>query len=329
MADRSQIPAADVLTRRGLPYRLLSRIDWRQYVIYIVFAVLFVYFALTLHSYGFLSTNNLLNIVRQTATISVMATAMTFVIGAAEIDLSVGSVAGLSSCLTAIAIEHYGVAVGIIVGLGTGVLVGLLNGSLVTFVKIPSFLVTLGMLGIAEGTASWITNETAVPILSNGYDNFFGAGNFGPFPSLLIWTLLFAGTGAFVLRKTSYGRKVLATGGNRIAAEFSGIDTRRIKFLVLFTSSVVAAFAGMLYAGRLSSGRFDWGTGDELSAIAAVILGGTSLFGGNGSVIGALFGSLMIGLINNGLVLGGLGAPQQEVVQGAIIVFAVALSRRK
>jgi ribose transport system permease protein len=329
MTDRPQSPSVGTLGRGGLAIRILSRFDWRQYVIYIVFTVLFVYFAVTLHQYGFLSTNNLLNIVRQTATISVMATAMTFVIGAAEIDLSVGSVAGLSSCLTALAIQSYGVGVGVIVGLGTGVLVGTLNGGLVTFLRIPSFLVTLGMLGIAEGIASWITNETAVPILSNGYDNFFGAGNFGPFPSLLVWTLLFVGTGAFVLRKTGYGRKVLATGGNRIAAEFSGINTRRIKFLVLLMSSIAAAFAGMLYAGRLSSGRFDWGTGDELSAIAAVILGGTSLFGGNGSVIGALFGSLMIGLINNGLILGGLGAPQQEVVQGVIIVFAVALSRRK
>lgn len=322
-------PRATDSTTQSLPSQLLSRFDWRQYVIYVVFAAIFIFFAATLHSDGFLTHNNLLNIVQQTATISVMAVAMTFVIGAAEIDLSVGALAGLSSCITALAIEHWGVAPGILSGIGIGALVGTLNGSLVTLLRIPSFLVTLGMLGITQGVAMWVTAEAAVPILDNGYNNFFGSGSVGPIPSLVIWTAVFVVIGAFVLRKTSFGRKTLATGGNRIAADYSGINTARIKFTVLFASSVVAAIAGMLYAGRLSSGRFDWGTGDELSVIAAVILGGTSLFGGNGSVIGAFFGSVMIGMINNGLILGGYGVDQQEIIRGVVIVFAVALGRRK
>ena len=313
----------------SVPSRLLSRFDWRQYVIYIVFGVLFVVFAAMFHKDGFLNGNNLLNIIRQTATISVMATAMTFVIAAAEIDLSVGALAGLSSCITAMSIEHYGMTAGILSGLGIGVLVGTLNGSLVTLLRIPSFLVTLGMLGITQGVAMWITAESAQPILDNTYNNIFGGGDWGPVPSLAFWTALFVIVGAFILRKTTFGRQTLATGGNRTAADYSGIKTARVKFTVLFASSVVAAFAGMLYAGRLASGRFDWGTGDELSVIAAVILGGTSLFGGNGSVIGAFFGSIMIGMINNALLLGNLGAEQQEVVRGAVIVFAVALGRRK
>jgi ribose transport system permease protein len=114
-----------------------------------------------------------------------------------------------------------------------------------------------------------------------------------------------------------------------MAAEFTGINTKRIKFEVMLISSVVAAFAGMLYAGRLQSGRFQWGAGDELSAIAAVILGGTSLFGGSGSVIGTLIGALLIGLINNGLILAGLDASQQQVIRGAIIILAVALAKKK
>ena len=114
-----------------------------------------------------------------------------------------------------------------------------------------------------------------------------------------------------------------------MAADFTGVNTRRIKFQVLMISSVLAALAGMLYAGRLESGRFQWGTGDELSAIAAVILGGTSLFGGAGSVIGTLVGALLIGLINNGLVLAGLDTSQQQVVRGVIIILAVALARKK
>jgi ribose transport system permease protein len=309
--------------------RLFRRIDWRQYVIYFVFAGIFIYFAVTLHQYGFLTRGNLLNILSDTAPISVMAVAMTFVIASAEIDLSVGSVASLSSVITVMALLHYGLAAGILAGLGIGLLIGAINGGLVTIVKIPSFLVTLGMLGIAQGIAMWITSEAAQPILDERYIRVFGGGDFGPIPSLVVWTAVFVVIGAFILRKTPFGRKVLATGGNRVAADYSGINTARIKFTVLMASGFAAAFAGMPYGGWLSPGRFDWGIGNELSVIAAVILGGTSLFGGNGSVIGALFGSLLMGMINNGLVLDGLGAPQQQVVRGAIIVFAVALGRRR
>ncbi|MGZ4356766.1 MAG: ABC transporter permease [Gaiellaceae bacterium] len=307
----------------------MSRFDWQQYVIYIVFAGVFFYFAVTLHGYGFLTGNNLLNILRETAPISVMATAMTFVIASAEIDLSVGSLAGLSSVVTAMTLQHHGLLLGILAGLGVGALTGIINGGLVTIVKIPSFLVTLGMLGLLSGVAMWISAEAAKPILNNTYIRFFGGGNFGSIPSLVIWTIAFVVVGGFVFRKTAFGRKVLATGGNRIAADYSGINTARVKFTVLFLCSMAAAFAGMLYAGWLSSGRFDWGIGNELSVIAAVILGGTSLFGGNGSVIGALVGSLLMGTINNGLVLAGMGTPQQQVVRGAIIIFAVALGRRR
>jgi ribose transport system permease protein len=303
--------------------------DWRQYVVYIAFVIVFVVFAGTLSDQGFLTKTNLLNIVSQTATISVMAVAMTFVISAAEIDLSVGAVAGLSSVITAIAIEHAGLVPGILVGLGTGCVVGAINGGLVTFIRIPSFLVTLGMLGVANGTAMWVTNSAPKPILNQTFNNFFGSGQVWGIPSLVIWTLVAVAIGFVVLRQTPYGRYVLATGGNEEAARFSGVPTKRIKFTVLLVSGVVAALAGMLYAGHLQSGRFQWGDGDELSVIAAVILGGTSLFGGRGTVIGALIGSLMIGLINNGLLILGLQFSQQQIVRGVIIILAVALATRE
>jgi ribose transport system permease protein len=303
--------------------------DWRQYIIYIAFALVFLYFSVTLHGSGFLTSTNLLNILRATATISIMAVAMTFVIGAAQIDLSVGATAGLASVTTAMTIHDHGIAAGIAVGLLTGLVVGSINGALVAFLAIPSFLVTLGMLGVAHGTAMWITDTEPQPILDNTYNNAFGSGDLGRVPSLVIWTLVVAVVGHVVLRKTSYGRRVLATGGNAIAARFSGVNTRQITFLVLAVMGLLAGLAGMLYAGRLQSGRFQWGEGDELSVIAAVILGGTSLFGGRASVIGALFGSVMIGLINNGLILAGLESSQQEVVRGVIIIVAVALGRRK
>ena len=306
-----------------------ATLDWRRYVIYIGFVVIFIFFAILLGDQGFLSPNNLLNILRQTATITVIAVGMTYVIACAEIDLSVGSVAGLASVVTAMAVANWGVVAGVIAGLLVGVVVGSINGGLVAGLGIPSFLVTLGMLGIAFGMAQWITDSAPQPILSYAYNLAFGSGNLGPFPGLVVWMAIFVAVGAIVLSKTRFGRQVLATGGNRMAAEFTGINTKRIKFEVLLISGMVAAFAGMLYAGRLQSGRFQWGQGDELSAIAAVILGGTSLFGGAGSVIGTLFGALLIGLINNGLILAGLDASQQQVIRGAIIILAVALARKK
>ena len=314
---------------RGSLSDTLRGIDWHRYVIYIGFAVVFLFFAILLGDQGFLSPNNLLNIFRQTATVTILAVAMTFVIASAEIDLSVGSVAGLSSVCAAMAVSNYGLIAGIIAGLLVGAVVGAVNGGLVSMLGIPSFLVTLGMLGIAVGLAQWITNSAPQPILSDPFNLLFGSGNLGPIPGLLIWTALFVAGGAIALSKTRFGRQVLATGGNRMAAEFTGVNTKRIKFQVLLLSGLVAGIVGMLYAGRLQSGRFQWGTGDELSAIAAVILGGTSLFGGFGSVIGTLFGALLIGLINNGLILAGLESSQQQVVRGVIIILAVALARKK
>jgi ribose transport system permease protein len=325
MATSTVTPSETTAGRRGR----LARVDWRRYVIYIGFVVVFLFFAVLLRDQGFLSANNLLNILRQTATITVIAVAMTFVIACAEIDLSVGSVAGLSSVVAAIALSHWGLVAGIIGGLAVGLVVGAINGGLVATLGIPSFLVTLGMLGIASGVAQWVTASAPQPILNDAFNLVFGSGNIGPIPGLIVWSAIFVAVGHVALTKTRYGREVLATGGNRTAADFTGINTKRIKFQVLLISAVVASIAGLLYAGRLQSGRFQWGTGDELSAIAAVILGGTSLFGGSASVIGTLFGALLIGLINNGLILAGLESSQQQVVRGAIIILAVALARKK
>jgi len=307
----------------------LANLDWRRYVIYIGFAVVFLFFAITLGGDGFLTGNNLLNIVRQTATVTIIAVGMTYVIAAAQIDLSVGATAGLASVVTAMTIANYGVALGILAGLAVGVVVGSVNGALVAMLKIPSFLVTLGMLGIAAGVAQWITKSAPQPILSDLYNKVFGSGDIGPIPGLIVWMVIVVVIGAIVLAKTRFGRQVLATGGNPIAAKFTGINTTSITFRVLLISALLAALAGMLYAGQLQSGRYQWGTGDELSAIAAVILGGTSLFGGSGTVVGTLFGALLIGLINNGLILAGLDTSQQQVVRGVIIILAVALARRK
>ena len=315
----------------GQPESLLSRMkeDWRQYVIYAGFVVIFIFFSITLADKGFLDPNNLLNIVRQTAMIAIMAVGMTFVLSAGEIDLSIGSVAGLASVTTALALAKFGLIGGILCGVLTGIVVGMINGLLTTRVGIPSFLVTLAMMGIAKGAAMWVSATAAVPILNKTYYSVFGSGNLGPVPGLLIWALIAAAIGHVALRKTTFGRKVLATGGSETAAKFTGIKTHNIKMQVLIISSLTAAFAGMLYAGRLRSGRFQLGEGDELSVIAAAVLGGTSLFGGFGSVVGSIMGALMIGLINNGLILMGLEFSQQLIARGVIIILAVTVARSR
>jgi ribose transport system permease protein len=303
--------------------------DWRQYVIYAGFILIFIFFSVTLSDKGFLDPNNLLNIVRQTAMIAIMAVGMTLVLSAGEIDLSIGSVAGLASVTTALALAKFGLIGGICCGILTGIVIGMVNGLLTTRVGIPSFLVTLAMMGIAKGTAMWISATAAVPILNKTYYSIFGSGNFGPVPGLLVWALIAAIIGHITLRKTTFGRKVLATGGSETAARFTGIKTHNIKMQVLVISSITAALAGMLYAGRLRSGRFQLGEGDELSVIAAAVLGGTSLFGGFGSVVGSIMGALMIGLINNGLILMGLEFSQQLIARGIIIILAVTVARSR
>lgn len=320
--------STSTLGARPSPIKSMAA-SWRQYVIYLGFVAIFLIFSATLFEKGFLDPNNLLNIIRQTAMIAVMAVAMTFVLSAGEIDLSIGAVAGLTTITTAMAIDAAGPFVGVCAGLATGLLVGLCNGLLTTKIGIPSFLTTLAMLGIAKGVAMWVSGTAAIPILAPTYSFIFGGGNVGPVPTLLVWMLVIGVAGHLVLRRTGFGRRVLATGGNETAARYSGVDTASIKMRVLMLSSMSAAVAGMLYAGRLQSGRFQLGEGDELSVIAAAVLGGTSLFGGAGTVVGTIMGALMIGMINNGLILMGLEFSQQLIARGAIIILAVALSQQK
>lgn len=303
--------------------------NWRQYIVYLAFIGVLVYFSITLSDEGFLTTNNILNIIRQTAIISIMGVAMTFVISTAEIDLSVGSIAALSSLTSAMALESgFGIAGAIVAGVGTGCIIGLINGLLVTKVVIPSFLVTLGMMGVTKGLAMWVTNTAPVPITNETFVYIFGSGDIGNIPVLLFWTVAAVVIGHILLRKTAFGRRTLAVGGNQSAARFSGVNVAKTKLYVLIGSGMMAGLAGMLYAGRMHSGRYTFGEGDELSVIAAVILGGTSLFGGVGTVIGTVIGSLMIGTINNGLIIMGLDVSQQMIVKGLIIILAVAFGKK-
>ena len=298
-------------------------------MVYIFFALVLAFFAFTIGDKGFLTLNNLFNITRTTSMIVVIAVAMTFVISAGELDLSVGSTAALAALMAGLTMESgHGWIAGVAAGLLCGLVVGSLNGFFVTYVNIPSFLVTLGMMQLIRGLDMRVTYTKPVAVNDDFFNQLFGQGSLGIIPSLLIWSLLATAVGHVVLKYTPFGREILATGGNRVAAGYSGINTARIKFYSFLITGCAAALAGMLYTGMMQTARYTFGTGAELAAIAAVILGGTSLYGGKGSVIGTFVGALLIGTINNGLIIMGLDVSEQYMVAGAIIILAVAFGKR-
>ena len=301
----------------------------RPYVVYLAFVLIFVLFAVILRDDGFLTASNLLNIGRQAAPIAVMAVGMAFALGAAEIDLSVGSVTALSSLVAAEAVGSYGFAAGAAAALAAGAGIGLVNGLITVKVRIPSFLVTLGMLGIVSGIARNMNNLQSLPIRNDAFLAIFGAGSLGPVSSLLIWTVVVGLVGHAVLHQLRWGRHVLSVGADRSAAAALGINTDRIRITALMTSAAAASFAGVLLAGRLAVGRHDLGENLLLTVIAAVVIGGTNLFGGRASVAGAVAGSVVMAMLNNGLILMGLRVADQLIARGMIIIAAVALSMRE
>lgn len=307
----------------------LRRVDLRAQVVYLSFFAILAFFSVVLFDKGFLSTDNFMNILRQTAMVSVMAIGMAFTLSGGEIDLSISSTVALSALVMAVTLQSTNPVFAVGAGLSVGLVVGLINGLLTTKLRIPSFLVTLGTLGIVSGLAREITNLQAVPITDNGFNFTFGSGDLGPISMLFVWTAILMVVGHVVYRKTPFGRAVLATGGNRAAARYSGVRVDRIRIAVLMVSAVAASFAGILYAGRLHGARYTLGENDLLTVIAAVIIGGTSLFGGRGSIVGAVVGSIIMGMLNNGLILMGLSVSEQMMAQGVIIILAVSLSLRE
>ena len=311
------------------PASALPKVQLQNYVVYIFFAVVLLFFSATIGDKGFLSVMNLFNIARTTAMVTVIAVAMTFVISSGELDLSVGSTAALAALTCALVMQAgFGWPAAVIAAFAAGLAVGSLNGFFVTVIGIPSFLVTLGMMQFIRGLDMRVTYTNPISITDPTFNGIFGSGNLFGVPSLLIWAVAIALLGFVVLKYTGFGREVLATGGNRMAAEYSGVKTRRVKFIVFLLSGAAAALAGMLYSGMMQTARFNFGEGAELMAIAAVILGGTSLFGGRGTILGTFAGSLLIGTINNGLIIMGLDVSEQMMVSGGIIILAVAFGKK-
>lgn len=307
-------------------------LGWRQLLtaegmLVAAFVVIFLFFSFA--SPVFFTPDNLGNIGRQTALVTIVAVGMTFVIVAGEFDLSVGSTLALSGVVSALAMREFApsAAVGAAAALATGALIGLVNGLLTIRLRIPSFLTTLGTLSITRGIVLLVTDTRPVVISNTSYFRFFGEGQLLGIPAPIVWTLVVIAAGVFVLHFTSFGRTVYAVGGNRVAALYSGIRVDRVKVLVLVLAGTLAGLAGLVLSARSHAARPDVGAGFELDAITAVILGGAALSGGRGTIIGAVIGSLIIGMLNNGLVLMGIDPSLQIVIKGLIIWLSVTASR--
>lgn len=300
----------------------------RPYMLYFAFAILLVVFSFA--SPWFLSIDNFLNIGRQTALVSIIAIGMTFVIIARQIDLSVGSTLALSGMSAALAMAYIGDnwVIGALAGIGTGALVGAVNGVIVTRLNIPSFLVTLGSLSAARGLALLVTTTKPVIVTNDSFVSIFGEGDILGVPVPILWTLLAVIAGVLLLHYSVFGRQIYAAGGNPTAARYSGINIKRVTTLAFILTGALAGLAALVLAARSHAARPDVVQGLELDVIASVTLGGCSLFGGRGFVLGTLLGSLIIGTLNNGLVLLGVSSSLQLVIKGAIIVAAVAFTKK-
>lgn len=259
------------------------------------------------------------------APICVLSVGMTFVIIAAEIDLSVASTVSLAGLVGAVVLSEPGIPwpVGVLTCLAVGAGVGMINGFVVGYLGVPSFLVTLGSLEAISAIALMATGTLSVPITSPGFLAVFGPGSFLGVPVTVWWALVVVVLATYLLHGSSFGKWVFTVGDSRIAARYAGQSAARILMVVLVLSGVLAAFSGLLLAGRVAAGDPTAGDNMELTAIAAVILGGTDLFGGSGTIIGSVVGSLFLSIIQVGLVLLGANAQLLTLVTGGIIVFVV------
>lgn len=302
---------------------------FRQYGILIAFAVLCT--SLTFLNEYFLTRGNILNILQQTSINGILALGMSLVILTGGIDLSVGSVLAYSAMISASIVTgdnpqplYLAIPLGLIVGAG----LGLVNGFTISYLKIPPFVATLGMLSVARGLTYAYTNGMPIPGLSESFLQIGEATPFGiPMPALIFFILF--GLLWMVMTKTTYGRTIYAIGGNAKSARTAGIRTKPIILSVYALSGLLAGLAGMLLAARTSAALPQAGVSYELDAIAAVVIGGTSLSGGVGSLLGTLLGALIIGTLNNGLDLLGVSSAYQQIVKGSIIVIAVLLDYRR
>lgn len=310
---------------------------------YVALAVLVVLFSVT--SPAFLSVRNLIIVSEQVAVFAILGIGMTFVILGAGIDLSVGSVTGLAAMVAGgmisqgLRVPFFDVAIfsnvviTCLVTLTIGAVVGVVNGVFITRLRVTPFIQTLGMLYVARGAAQLISHGSTYGSLNGqtslGNTGFLilGTGRFLGLPYAIWIMIILAAVASWVLRHTVFGMQVFAIGGNERAAELSGVRTSRVKIYTYAISGFCAALAGLIIAARLGAANPSIGLTYELNAIAVVVLGGASLFGGVGSIGGTIIGAFVLGVLSNGMVLLGISSFWQTAITGAVIIFAVVIDQ--
>ena len=295
--------------------------------IIVAFLVLCVFLSVFPKTSGsFFTRQNIFNVLRQISTNLFLACGMTMVIILGGIDLSVGSIIALSGCISAGCVARYNLPlpIALLMGLLVGLLVGMFNGAVISKTTIPAFIVTLATMNIAKGLAYVYTGGSPVRVVTKEWQ-FLGAGYVGIFPTPVVILVIVLIITAIIMNKTKMGRHMYAVGGNQQAAEFSGIKVEKVKFFVHAFSGLMAGLAGIVLASRMYSGQPTAGDGAEMDAIAAVVVGGTSMAGGSGKIGGTMIGGLIIGVLNNGLNLLNVNSFWQYVVKGVVILLAVFL----
>lgn len=280
---------------------------------------------------SFISATNLLNLLRQVSTNALIAFGMTFVIITGGIDLSVGSTLALSSALTAgMIVSGLDPVLAMIVGVGIGFVLGAVNGLLITKGKMAPFIATLATMTIFRGLTLVFTDGKPITGIGDSFIfKFMGRGYLFGIPFPVVLTLICFAVLFMLLHKMTFGRKTFAIGGNEKAAYIAGIKSDRIKVMIYAISGMMASISGIIITSRLNSAQPTAGTSYEMDAIASVVLGGTSLSGGRGRIVGTLIGALIIGTLNNGLNLLGVSSFYQQVVKGIVIIIAVLIDRKK
>lgn len=295
---------------------------YRKYGTFLIFVSIFVLASFL--DENFLTAANLTNVLRQVVVLTLLACGVTFIIILGHIDVSLGSVVALTGTLAASVMATTGnLWLALAVGLGVGVVVGLLNGWVITYFKIPSFIMTLAMTTMARGAILLYT--AGVPISGLGNFSIIGQGNIGLIPISVIIMIVCVAVCWILLNRTQFGRHVYAVGGNIKAAQASGIDTDKVIRKAFILNGVLVAIAGIVLMSRINSGQPAAGVAYEFDAITAVVVGGTSLMGGTGTITGTVVGAMIIGVINNILNLMNVSSYWQMIIKGLIIAIAVIL----
>lgn len=279
---------------------------------------------------SFATVTNFFNVVRQVTINLFLACGMTYVILLSGIDLSVGSVIAVSGCISAGVITWNGmpVYVGILGGVLVGMLLGAVNAWIISSTNIPAFIVTLAMMNIGRGIARIYTKAQTISVLNDQY-MFWGMGSIFGIPIQLFCIIAVVAVSSFILNRTQMGRHIYAVGGNKQAAQYSGIRVKKVTFFVFIYCSLLASLAGILTVGRTFTATMTLGESAEMDAISAVVLGGTSMNGGRGTISGTVIGAIVIGVLKNGMNLLGIDSSWQFIVQGIVILIAVYLDYLK